>query len=90
MNVIVVWMEGTWKVVDEKDSRTYENDLNWLLTIPATHCAQDTSILAEVVRRLADMPDLNMRSYSHEEAEKLSEMVEGLRKWLNKRMEEKA
>lgn len=33
-NVIVVWKNGTYKTVEKSSSWEYENDKDWLVTIP--------------------------------------------------------
>lgn len=34
---IIVWKDGSFKHVDSNSSWEYENDLNWLVTIPLTN-----------------------------------------------------
>lgn len=34
-NVTIVWKDGTYKSVKENESHEYENDANWLATIPS-------------------------------------------------------
>jgi len=47
--VIIVYSDGSYKEVDSKDSRTYEQDLDWLVT-----CIPNSLSVGEILQHIYD------------------------------------